>query len=96
MTVTINLPSDAENSLRKAWGDRLDQKAFEALVIQGYREKLFSVGRVAELVGLVTSIQAEHWLADRRVERNLDPEDIGKDYSALDALHTPSSRQFSE
>jgi predicted HTH domain antitoxin len=92
MTVTINLPREAEHSLRQAWGDRLDQKALEALVIQGYRERVFSVGRVAELVGLETSIQAEQWLADRRVERNLDPEDIASDYSALDASRTPSPR----
>jgi predicted HTH domain antitoxin len=92
MTVIINLPHEAEHSLRKAWGDRLDQKAFEAIVIQGYREKLFSVGRVAELVGLETSIQAEQWLAERRVERNLDPEDITNDYSALGVLLTPSPR----
>lgn len=83
MTVTINLPQEAEHSLRQAWGDQLDKKAFEALVIQGYRERLFSVGRVAELIGLETSVQAEQWLADRRVERNCDPADILDDYSVL-------------
>lgn len=86
MTVTINLPRKAKHSLRKAWGDRLDQKAFEAVVIQGYRERDYSVGRVAELVGLEMSIQAEQWLADRRVERNLDRADIAGDYSATNAL----------
>lgn len=85
MTVTINLPQEAEHSLRQAWGDQLDRKALEALVIQGYRERLFSVGRVAELVGLETSILAEQWLADRRVERNCDPADIANDYSVLDS-----------
>lgn len=93
MSVLIHLPSEAEQSLRQAWGDRLDQKAFEALVIQGYRDKVFSVGRIAELVGLDTSIQAEQWLADRRVERNFDPADLASDFSALDALRTPSPRQ---
>jgi len=83
MTVTLTLPTQAGRSFREAWGDRLDQKAFEALVIQGYRERMFSVGRVAELVGLNTSIQAEQWLADRRVERNCDPVDFLEDYTAV-------------
>jgi predicted HTH domain antitoxin len=80
--MTITLPHAAEQSFREAWGDHLDEKAFEALVIQGYREKRFSVGRVAELVGLDTTIQAEEWLADRGVERNCDPDDYHGDYSA--------------
>ena len=92
MTVTIHLPREAERSLRNAWGDQLDLKAFEALVIQGYRERVFSVGRVAELVGLETSIQAEQWLADRRVERNLDLGDIASDFSAVDGLRTSPPR----
>jgi predicted HTH domain antitoxin len=87
MTTTINLPTEAARSFRETWGESLDQKAFEALVIQGYRERRFSVGRVAELVGLNTSIQAEQWLADRRVERTFDPADFASDYSAL---NTPS------
>jgi len=82
MTVTLTLPNLAESSFREAWGDQLNQKVLEALVIQGYRERMFSVGRVAKLVGLNTSIQAEQWLADRRVERNCDPADFLEDYSA--------------
>jgi predicted HTH domain antitoxin len=85
MPMTITLPIDAERSLREAWGDDLEAKAFEALVIQGYREKRFSVGCVAELVGLPTSIQAEEWLADRRVERNIGVSDLLEDFSARHA-----------
>lgn len=76
MSVTIDLPREAERTFRDAWGDHLGQKAFEALVIQGYREKILSVGRIAELMGLGTSLQAESWLAEQRVERNLDEADI--------------------
>jgi predicted HTH domain antitoxin len=94
MTVTFNLPCEAARSFHEAWGESLDQKAFEALVIQGYREKRFSVGRVAELVGLGTSIQAEQWLADRRVERNLDASDASDVYSAWNRLHTLSPRSI--
>ncbi len=92
MAVSLNIPSEAERSFREAWGDNLDQKAFEALIIQGYREKLFSVGRVAELVGLSTSIQAEQWLADRRVERNCSPSDFSSDYLSSHALHATPAR----
>jgi hypothetical protein len=33
MSVTIKLSSEAERTFREAWGDRLDQKAFEAIII---------------------------------------------------------------
>jgi hypothetical protein len=92
MTVTITLPNESERMFREAWGDGLDQKAFEALVIHGYRERIFSVGCVAELVGLNTSIQAEQWLSDRRVERNCDATDFLADYSSIAAPETISQR----
>jgi predicted HTH domain antitoxin len=88
MPVTIELPSEAEQTFREAWGDNLDRKAFEALIIQGYRERILSVGRIAELIGLGTSIQADQWLADRHVERNVDESDLSFDYSPS------SSRSF--
>ncbi|MFO0937493.1 MAG: UPF0175 family protein [Gemmataceae bacterium] len=92
MPVTIDLPREAEQTFRDAWGDRLDQKAFEALVIQGYRERVLSVGRIAELVGLGTSLQADKWLADRRVERNVDETEILRDFSALPARTKPNPK----
>jgi predicted HTH domain antitoxin len=92
MTLTMPVSKAAEQSFREAWGDQLDEKAFEALVIQGYREKRFSAGRVAELVGLHTTIQAEQWLADRHVERNCDPEDIQSDVSILPLVRNQPPR----
>lgn len=68
MVLAINLPRQAIDALREVWGDRFEEKAFESLIIQGYRERVFSVGRVAALVGLGTSVEAERWLADRGVE----------------------------
>lgn len=90
--LAINIPGQAMDALREVWGDRFEQKAVEALIIQGYREGVFSVGRVAALVGLNTSIEAEQWLADRGVERNLEPEDLQLDVSLLSTLNTPPSK----
>lgn len=89
MMIAINLPGQAIDALREVWGDRFEEKAFEALIIQGYRERVFSVGRVAALVGLGTSIEAEQWLADRGIERNIEPDDLDLDASLLGTLSTP-------
>ncbi|XZE19234.1 UPF0175 family protein [Pirellulaceae bacterium SH449] len=89
MTLAINLPGPAIDALREVWGDRFEEKAFEALIIQGYRERVFSVGRVATLMGLNTSIEAEQWLADRGVERNIGPDDLHLDASLLSTHNTP-------
>lgn len=89
MMVAINLPGQAIDALREVWGDRFEEKAFEALIIQGYRERVFSVGRVAALVGLGTSIEAEQWLVDRGIERNIEPDDLDLDASLLGTLSTP-------
>lgn len=86
----INLPPQVINALREVWGDRFEEKAFEALFIQGYRERVFSAGRVASLVGLDTSVEAEQWPADRGVERNVDPEVLLSDVSLLGTVHTAS------
>jgi len=89
MMIAINLPGQAIDALREVWGDRFEEKAFEALIIQGYRERVFSVGRVAALVGLSTSIEAEQWLADRGIERNIEPDDLDLDASLLGTLSMP-------
>lgn len=89
MMVAINLPGQAIDALREVWGDRFEEKAFEALIIQGYRERVFSVDRVAALVGLGTSIEAEQWLVDRGIERNIEPDDLDLDASLLGTLSTP-------
>ncbi len=94
MILAINLPPQAINALREVWGDRFEEKAFEALIIQGYRERVFSAGRVASLVGLDTSVEAEQWLADRGVERNIDPEDLLSDVSLLGTVSTPPVKQL--
>jgi hypothetical protein len=94
MTLATNLPGQAIDALREVWGDRFEEKAIEAIIIQGYRERVFSAGRVASLVGLDTSVAAEQWLADRGVERNIDPEDLLSDISLLGTLNTPPVKQL--
>lgn len=90
--LAIGLPGQAIDALREVWGDRFEEKAFESLIIQGYCERVFSVGKVATLVGLGTSIEAEQWLADRGVERNIEPVDLELDVSLLGTLNTPPKK----
>jgi uncharacterized protein YoaH (UPF0181 family) len=58
MPATLELPEIAEASFRHAWGDELEQKMIEAMVTLGYRESKLSVGRISEILGLGSSIEA--------------------------------------
>jgi hypothetical protein len=36
-SVTLHLPADAEITFRRIWGDTLDRRVLEALLMDGYR-----------------------------------------------------------
>jgi predicted HTH domain antitoxin len=52
MSVTISLPNRIERQLQSGWGDKLEQKAVEALAVEGYRAGLLSLGEIAEMLGM--------------------------------------------
>lgn len=86
MVINLNIPKDAEETLRSTWGTGLDQAAFEALVIEGYRSRKFGCGMVRQLLNLPTRWEAERWLADRAVPLNYTLEDLQADRQTLDRL----------
>jgi predicted HTH domain antitoxin len=89
MSLVLNLSPSAENAFRDAWGDQIDQKGLEALAIEGYREGKLSIGKLAELLGLPTSQDADRWLAARGVALNYSADDFRDDCSTLDRLRAP-------
>jgi predicted HTH domain antitoxin len=89
MALILNLPSPAEHAFRDAWGDQIDRKGLEALALEGYREGKLSLGKLAELLGLATTLDADRWLAERGVVLNYSVEDFRKDCRTLDRLRTP-------
>jgi predicted HTH domain antitoxin len=83
MVISFEIPKHAEQVLKKAWGDRLDQAAFEGLAIESYRTGKLSAGELAELLGLASSIQAVRWLGARGVPINYSMEDLEADRRVL-------------
>lgn len=84
--VAFNIPPSIEPTLRRAFGDDLQRAAIEALAIEAYRSAKLSVGEIATLLGLETSLQAQAWLASRGVAMNYSLSDLESDRAALAKL----------
>ena len=67
MQVQIAIPDDIAQSLSTKWGD-LENKLLEMVIIAAYSEGSISVGKVREILGLSTRLEAEAWLSDRHVD----------------------------
>ncbi len=85
MAITIHIPEQIEEALRAEWGD-LDQAAKESLIIESYRAGKISLGQVAHALGLETRIEAQSWLANRRVPLNYGLADLDADRRTLGKL----------
>ena len=92
MTIRLNVPSKAEETLRTAWGEQLDDAALDALLIDGYRTGKLSSGDIADALGFETRFQAEQWLASRGVGLNYALEDFEADVATLDRVLGPIPR----
>lgn len=86
MTLSLNIPKEAEQALREAWGAGLDRAAFEALVVEGYRSGKFGAGQVRRLLGLESRWDAEQWLGQRGVSLNYSADDLNSDRETLDRV----------
>jgi predicted HTH domain antitoxin len=88
MTITLDIPGEAEQTLRDIWGQNLDQAALEALVIQGYRSGKVGLEQVRRLLGFESRWDVEEWLGQRGVTWNYSLEDLEEDRKALSSLST--------
>jgi predicted HTH domain antitoxin len=86
MTVSFELPRTTEEALRAAWGGDLSQAAKEAFIIESYRTGRISVSKVAEILGLETSLEGQAWLASRGVDLNYDIKELEADRATLQRL----------
>lgn len=86
MAIPINLSKEGEAALREAWGDGLDRAARDGLLIESYRAGKISLGYLAELLGLATTIEAQGWLSRRGVHLNYSIEDLESDRRTLARL----------
>lgn len=88
MGLSLNIPQDAENTLRQAFGADLDRAALEALVIQGYRSRRLGLQEVQRALNLQTRFDAEQWLGDRGVPLDYTAEDFEQDMAAIRKLRS--------
>ncbi len=84
--LTIHIPEDAEQVLRKAWGENLDRAALEALVIEAYRTGKLGISQVRRLLGFESRWEAEQWLGTRGVNWNYSLDDLEADRRTLDRI----------
>ncbi len=90
MTVSFEISLTSEDALREAWGGDLSRAAKEALVIESYRTGKISSGKVAEILGLRTSIQGQAWLAGRGIDLNYDLAELAADRETVRGLFSRS------
>ncbi len=90
MAIMIDLPSEEEEVFRVALGPDLGQAAREAMLIEAYRRGGISLGRLAELLGLETTHEADEWLARRGVPLNYSFADFQADSETLRELKAES------
>ena len=83
MTVTVHLPQESEAAFLRAFGQDLDRAALEALSVEGYRLGKLSLGEVAHVLGLETTVVAQAWLAARGVSLNYSLDDFQADRETL-------------
>ncbi len=85
MSITFDLPADVEKDLQQQLGD-LNKAAREAFIIENYRTGNLSLGAVASLLGLETTIQAQAWLTAKAVPVNYSIDDLEADRRTLGKL----------
>lgn len=85
MSITFDLPADVVKDLEQQLGD-LNKAARDAFIIDSYRTGRLSLGAVASLLSLETTIQAQAWLAAKSVPINYSIEDLEADRRTLGKL----------
>jgi predicted HTH domain antitoxin len=85
MQVVIEIPDAFAESLSKRGGD-LSRQALEALVVEAYKAGEISTGRLKEILGFGSIVEADGFLKERGVMLPYSVEDYQKDCATLDRL----------
>lgn len=83
--VTLELPDELSAYLAES-GPDIGRAALEAIALQAYRDKKFSVGQLRRLLGYGSRIQVHTFLKQHGVYFNYDLSDLEHDRKAGDAL----------
>ena len=91
MQIAFDIPDSLAEDLKAEFHVPLQAAAREAFAIEGYREGRLSLGDVAVILGLETRIEAQAWLAGRKVPLNYDLAALEADRVTLRELGRPKS-----
>ncbi|MDX2100235.1 MAG: UPF0175 family protein [Leptolyngbyaceae cyanobacterium bins.59] len=85
MKIQIQIPDGVAHNLQAKWGD-LERKLLEMMVVEAYREGAISTGKVRELLGLPTRLDADAFLKAKEVYLNYDEADFEQDMLTMQQL----------
>jgi len=85
MQISIVLPDEIANSLVAQWGS-LDSRVTEIIVVEAYRQGLISVGKLRELLGMKTRLEADAFLKSQGIDLVYDEIDLEQDNQTHQAL----------
>jgi hypothetical protein len=89
MTVSIEIPQDAEALLRQAFGSRLNRAALESLAVEGYREGRLSRFEVQRILGFDNRWEVEEWLGGHGANVRYSTADLEADRRTLHEMLGP-------
>ncbi len=73
--IQIALPDELASFLKEKWGN-LERKLMEIIVVEAYREGSISSGKLRELLGFSTPLEADKFLKSKGVDLDYDEEDF--------------------
>lgn len=83
--IQIALPDELASLLKEKWGN-LERKFIEIIAIEAYREGSISSGKLRELLGFSTPLEADKFLKERGVDLDYDEEDFIADRQTHEQL----------
>ena len=74
MDVVFSVPDRLAERLLKRWG--VSERALQAIVADGYREEVLTLGEVREVLGHSTRLETEQLLKDRGILLEITEEEL--------------------
>jgi predicted HTH domain antitoxin len=94
MQVQVAIPDDLAHQLQARWGS-LERKLLEMVVVEAYQEGSISTGKVRELLGLATRLEADAFLKAKGVYLQYDEAQLEEDHRTHDKLRQEGKQRAS-
>jgi hypothetical protein len=91
MAITIQIPSEVEEQLRRQ-DPQLDERTRDQFLVANFQAGRLSTGDIALVLGFDTRFEAEEWLGRHGACQNYSSADLEADQRTLDRLLGPVQR----